>query len=32
MRIRSTPGKGTVVQVRLPAQGPNLDLFGILIP
>ena len=32
MRIRSVSGKGTIVQVRLPADGPNLDLFGMLIP
>jgi two-component system cell cycle sensor histidine kinase PleC len=31
MRIRSTPGTGTVVQVRLPAGGPMTDLFGVLI-
>ena len=32
MHIRSTPGRGTMVQVRLPAQGPIADLFGMLIP
>jgi two-component system cell cycle sensor histidine kinase PleC len=30
MRIRSTPGVGTVVQVQLPAGGPITDLFGNL--